>query len=75
MLKMLFGDVATSASIGNRLLKMAAQEIVPSSNPIWRDGRVVEGAALEMLCRGNFTEGSNPSLSVLKFRWNQADRG
>jgi hypothetical protein len=26
---------------------------------------VVEGAALEMLCRGNFTEGSNPSLSVL----------
>ena len=33
----------------------------------WRDGRVVEGAALEMLCGGNFTEGSNPSLSVDKF--------
>jgi hypothetical protein len=31
---------------------------------IWRDGRVVEGAALEMLFRGNFNEGSNPSLSV-----------
>ncbi len=31
----------------------------------WRDGRVVEGAALEMLFRGNFNEGSNPSLSVL----------
>ncbi len=29
-----------------------------------RDGRVVEGAALEMLFRGNFNEGSNPSLSV-----------
>jgi len=26
---------------------------------------VVEGAALEMLYRGNFIEGSNPSLSVL----------
>jgi hypothetical protein len=26
---------------------------------------VVEGAALEMLCRGNFTGGSNPPLSVL----------
>ncbi|MCG9892885.1 MAG: hypothetical protein MH252_17640, partial [Thermosynechococcaceae cyanobacterium MS004] len=29
-------------------------------------GRVVEGAALEMLFRGNFNEGSNPSLSVLE---------
>ena len=25
---------------------------------------MVEGAALEMLFRGNFNEGSNPSLSV-----------
>jgi hypothetical protein len=33
----------------------------------WRGGRVVEGAALEMLFRGNFNEGSNPSLSVLVF--------
>jgi hypothetical protein len=32
----------------------------------WRDGRVVEGAALEMLFGGNFNEGSNPSLSVKK---------
>jgi hypothetical protein len=30
----------------------------------WRDGRVVEGAALEMLLCGNVYEGSNPSLSV-----------
>ena len=39
------------------------------SNPLlWRGGRAVEGAALEMLFRGNFNEGSNPSLSVLKER-------
>ena len=29
-----------------------------------RDGRAVEGVALELLCRLLFTEGSNPSLSV-----------
>ncbi len=34
-------------------------------DPIRRGGRVVEGAALEMLFRGNSNEGSNPSLSVL----------
>jgi hypothetical protein len=32
----------------------------------WRGGRVVEGAALEMLFRGDSNEGSNPSLSVPK---------
>ena len=37
-------------------------------NPPWRDGRAVEGAALEMLFRGNSNEGSNPSLSVLQTR-------
>ncbi len=35
----------------------------------WRGGRVVEGAALEMLFGGNFNEGSNPSLSVLSTLW------
>ena len=35
-------------------------------DPIRRGGRVVEGAALEMLFRGNSNEGSNPSLSVLR---------
>jgi hypothetical protein len=30
----------------------------------WRGGRAVEGAALEMLFRGNSNEGSNPSLSA-----------
>ncbi len=34
----------------------------------WRGGRVVEGAALEMLFGGNFNEGSNPSLSVHKVK-------
>jgi hypothetical protein len=29
-----------------------------------RDVRVVEGARLESVCRGNPTEGSNPSLSA-----------
>ncbi len=31
----------------------------------WRGGREVEGAALEMLFRGNSNEGSNPSLSAI----------
>ena len=30
----------------------------------WRDGRVVEGARLESVYRGNSIEGSNPSLSA-----------
>ena len=34
----------------------------------WRAGRVVEGAALEMLYRGNSIEGSNPSLSASPVR-------
>ena len=35
----------------------------------WRGGRVVEGAALEMLFGGNFNEGSNPSLSVAIYKY------
>ena len=35
-----------------------------AKSPSRRGGRVVEGAALEMLYRGNSIEGSNPSLSV-----------
>ena len=38
----------------------------------WRDGRVVEGAALEMLFGRKFNEGSNPSLSVSKLQFSQA---
>lgn len=32
----------------------------------WRDDRAAYCAALEMLCTGNSTEGSNPSLSAMK---------
>ena len=32
---------------------------------IWRDVRAVEGGDLESRCRGNSTEGSNPSLSAI----------
>ena len=35
------------------------------SDPERRDGRVVEDATLEMLCRGNSTVGSNPTLSAI----------
>ena len=35
----------------------------PSSST-WRGDRVVEGARLEIVCTGNGTEGSNPSLSA-----------
>jgi hypothetical protein len=31
----------------------------------WRGARVVELAALEMLCTGNRTVGSNPTLSAI----------
>ncbi len=31
----------------------------------WRGGRVAEGAALEMPCRGNSTVGSNPTPSAI----------
>gem|GEM_PF-5974932 len=31
---------------------------------LWRDGRVADCAALEMLCPGNRTGGSNPPLSA-----------
>ncbi len=50
-------------------LGVAASGIVPSLAArdravLWRDGRAVEGAALEMLFRGDSNEGSNPSLSA-----------
>jgi len=36
----------------------------PPVNPNWRDGRVVEGARLESVFRGNSNVGSNPTLSA-----------
>ena len=44
------------------ILIQMTSELFPKA--FWRGGRVVEGAALEMLYRGNPIEGSNPSLSV-----------
>ena len=32
----------------------------------WRDDRAAEGARLEVVCTRKGTEGSNPSLSVIK---------
>ncbi len=37
---------------------------LPPSSLLWRGARVVELAALEMLCTGNRTVGSNPTLSA-----------
>ncbi len=39
----------------------------PIDSKQWRGVREVEGARLESVCRGNLTEGSNPSLSA-RFR-------
>jgi len=41
---------------------LSAKLLIPLAR---RDGRVVEGARLESVCRGNPTEGSNPSLSAI----------
>ena len=40
-----------------------------------RDGRVVEGARLESVCRGNSTVGSNPTLSAIFTRRRSLDVG
>ena len=37
-------------------------------NIIWRGGRVVEGARLESVYRGNSIMGSNPILSAINFQ-------
>ena len=42
----------------------AHEEIKSSKRDIWRGVRVAEGARLEIVCRGDSTEGSNPSLSA-----------
>jgi hypothetical protein len=55
-----------SSQSASRSANIAILWLVLSQAKIpWRDGRVVEGAALEMLFRGDSNEGSNPSLSVL----------
>ena len=46
---------------GFRAEPLARKPLIPKTR---RDVRVVEGARLESVCRGNSTEGSNPSLSA-----------
>ncbi len=52
--------ICLGAATSSTFLTPVAEEVVA----IRRDGRAVEGAALEMLFRGNSNEGSNPSLSA-----------
>src|SRR5262245_57937602 len=57
-------DDLTSQSRHSLLLQgspPSAKLLIPLAR---RDVRVVEGARLESVCRGNSTEGSNPSLSA-----------
>src|SRR5262249_55662676 len=57
-------DDLTSQSRHSLLLRgspPAGKLLIPLER---RDVRVVEGARLEGVCRGNSTEGSNPSLSA-----------
>ena len=52
-------------------LPMGCRNSGPEANcSAWRGVRVVEGARLESVCRGNLTEGSNPSLSASTYKSN-----
>ena len=62
------GDDLTSQSRHSLLLQgspPSGKLLIPLKR---RDVRVVEGARLESVCRGNSTEGSNPSLSAILLR-------
>ena len=59
------GDDLTSQSRHSLVLRgspPAGKLLIPLAR---RDGRVVEGARLESVCRGNSTVGSNPTLSAI----------
>ena len=45
----------------NQVFERSSQKL---HRVFWRGVRVAEGARLESVCRGNPTEGSNPSLSA-----------
>ena len=45
--------------------RLDVNEVVNGCKRIWRDGRVVEGERLEIVCTGNRTGGSNPSPSEI----------
>ena len=57
-----------TSRVANLLLRWWFCGKLSHSLKIWRDGRVVEGAALEMLFTRKGNQGSNPCLSVLKAR-------
>ena len=65
-------EIATIVEVADDLTSQSRHSLLLSGSPPSgklliplerRDVRVVEGARLESVCRGNSTEGSNPSLS------------
>ena len=66
-------EIATIVEVADELTSQSRHSLLLSGSPPSgklliplnrRDVRVVEGARLESVCRGNSTEGSNPSLSA-----------
>ena len=66
-------EIALIVEVADDLTSQSRQSLVLQGSPpsgklliplARRDVRVVEGARLESVCRGNSTEGSNPSLSA-----------
>jgi hypothetical protein len=66
-------EIATIVEVPDDLTSQSRHSLLLSGSPPSgklliplerRDVRVVEGARLESVCRGNSTEGSNPSLSA-----------
>ena len=66
-------DIQTIVEISEEVTSQLRHSLTLSGDPphgklliplARRDVRVVEGARLESVCRGNSTEGSNPSLSA-----------
>ena len=66
-------EIATIVEVADDLTSQSRHSLLLQGSPpsgklliplARRDVRVVEGARLESVCRGNSTEGSNPSLSA-----------
>ena len=59
------GDVGISKSLNYAVSKSSNNYVfITQPDIIWRGGRVVEGARLESVYRGNSIMGSNPILSA-----------
>ena len=67
------GEIETTVEVADDLTSQSRHSLLLQGSPPSgklliplnrRDVRVVEGARLESVCRGNSTEGSNPSLSA-----------